>query len=94
MNNEAIDTFIIHTVLIDPIADIITKLKNRDFRDCDINWLEKKLKGYLDFAGQILDVRVPAIFESDMRGVTLNDYTTNNYLNKFKTLLNFFKQWG
>lgn len=94
MSNEPIDTFVINAVLIDPIADIVSKLEKKEFRDCDIIWLENKLKGYVDFAAQTLDVIVPAVFDSEMKGVIINEHTTARYLKDFKTLLEYFKQWG
>ena len=90
MKNEAINTFIIETVLIDPINDIIFKLKNKEFRDCDIRWLIDKLHKYAAFAAETLGIKFPFISISH-DGVELNDYTTERFIKAFTTLLNYFK---
>ena len=59
MKNEAINTFIIETVLIDPIEDIIFKLKNKEFRDGDIRWLIDELQNYAAVAAKPLHIEFP-----------------------------------
>ncbi len=90
MKNEAINTFIIETALIDPIDDIIFKLENKEFRDCDIRWLIDKLYKYTAFAAETRGIEFP--FKSISHdGVKLNDYTIARFIEAFTTLLNYFK---
>lgn len=92
MNSEAVDTFIIEVTLIDPIQDIVTKLENNEFRDCDIKWLETKMVKFLDFAAQTLKLKAPVVALSEDFG-TMNEYTKTRFLEGFKTLLNYFKSF-
>jgi hypothetical protein len=92
LKNEAINTFIIETVLIDPINDIIFKLKNKEFRDCDVRWLIDELHKYAAFAAKTQRIEFP--FKSISHdGVKLNDYTTARFIKAFTTLLNYFKSF-
>ena len=93
MKNEAINTFIIETVLIDPISDIIFKLKNKEYRDCDIKWLNGKLYKYTAVAAETLGIKFPEIELISNDGV-LNDYTTARFIEAFTTLLNYFKSFN
>ena len=90
MKNEALNRFIIEAVLIDPIDDIIFKLKNKEFRDCDIKWLNGKLYKFTAVAAETLGVKFPEIELIEHDGV-LNDYTTTRFIEAFTTLLNYFK---
>ena len=92
MKNEAINTFIIDTVLIDPINDIIFKLKNKEFRDGDIKWLIDKLHKYTAFAAETLGIKLSFVSIS-YDGVELNDYTTERFIEAFATLLNYFRSF-
>ena len=92
MKNEAINTFIIEAVLIDPISDIIFKLENKEFRDCDIRWLNDKLYKYTAVAAETLRIEFPGIELISNDGV-LNDYTTARFIKAFTTLLNYFKSF-
>ena len=84
---EAIDTF-----LIEPIDDIIFKLKNKEFRDGDIRWLNDRLYKYTAFAAETLGIKFPEIELISNDGV-LNDYTTARFIKAFTTLLNYFKSF-
>lgn len=92
VENEAINTFIIEAVLIDPINDIIFKLENKEFRNCDIRWLNDKLYKYTAFAAKTLGIKFPEIELISHDGV-LNDYTTARFIEAFTTLLNYFKSF-
>ncbi|HOG19781.1 MAG TPA: hypothetical protein PKW37_05010 [Salinivirgaceae bacterium] len=92
MKNEALNTFIIEAVLIDPINDIIFKLKNKEFRDSDIRWLNDKLYKYTAVAAETLGIKFPEIELISHDGV-LNDYTTERFIEAFTTLLNYFKSF-
>jgi hypothetical protein len=89
-NNPAIDQFIIEVALIEPIEKIINLLDNRELRDCDIKWLDKKLENFIEFAAKTLGIT--AIMPSQRERFTvLNNYVRNQYKKKFCTLLNYFK---
>jgi hypothetical protein len=92
MKNEAINTFIIETVLIDPINDIIFKLENKEFRDCDIRWLNNKLHKYTAFVAETMGIKFPEFALISNDGV-LNDYKTARFIEAFTTLLNYFKSF-
>ena len=91
-NNAAIDQFIIEASLITPIEKIISKLKNGEFRDCDIKWLDAKLEHFIVFASKTLGINAitPSALHSDTF-VILNEYALVYYKEKFTTLLNYFK---
>ena len=92
MKNEAINRFIIEAVLIDTINEIIFKLKNKEFRDCDIRWLNDKLNKFTAFAAKTLGIKFPEIELISNAGV-LNDYTTARFIEAFTRLLNYFKSF-
>jgi len=91
--NENINQFIINTVLINPIEDIILKLNNNEFRDCDIKWLDLKFEKFIKFAGETLGVT--GFVNSDCFGANsfkyLTDYSKAIYIKRFQTLLDYFK---
>lgn len=90
--NEAINQFVIDTILINPVKDIIKKLKNNEFRDCDINFLDKRLIDYTSFACKTLNINV-ALNNLDNKkdGVIMNNYVSNMYISRFETLLKYFE---
>ena len=93
-NNSVIDQFIIETSLINPIEKIISQLKNGEFRDCDIKWLDSKLENFISFAAKTLGISVmlPSKIHSE-KFVILNNYALVYYKDKFNTLLNYFKSF-
>jgi hypothetical protein len=91
-NKEVMEKFIIEMTLISPIENILLKLKSKNFRDCDIKWLDEKLEGFIKFAGQTLklNINTPSqIFSA--KNTVLNEYVTNQYINRFEILLKYFK---
>lgn len=88
--NAVIDNFIIDTVLVQPVKDIIVKLEQGGFRDCDIVWLDKKLADFTSFAANTLGIKVE-IEISNATPKILNEYSKNRYKNYFKKLLNYFE---
>ena len=92
LKNEAINTFIIEAMLIDPINDIILKLKNKEFRDGDIRWLNDKLYKFTAVAAETMGIKFPEIELISNDGV-LNDYTIIRFIEAFTTLLNYFKSF-
>jgi len=91
-NNLAIQQFIIETVLINPVKDIVSKLENKEFRDCDIKWLNDKLYNFTNFAAETLGKKFGRIDLVNNDGL-LNEYKTNEFLKAFRTLLNYFKSF-
>ena len=93
MRNESIDKFILQATLIDPISDIITKLENKEFRDCDIKWLNEKLNKFTVFALETLGKNFS---ENDYllnNDNILNKYKINSFLKAFRTLFFYFKSF-
>jgi hypothetical protein len=77
--NPAMQQFIIETLLINPVKDIVYKLENKEFRDCDVKWLNDKLYNFTNFAAETLGKKF--------------EYKTNEFIKAFKTLLNYFKSF-
>ena len=92
VNNPAMQQFIIETVLINPVKDIVSKLENKEFRDCDIKWLNDKLYNFTNFAAETLGKKFGKIDLVNNDGL-LNEYKTNEFLKAFRTLLNYFKSF-
>ncbi len=84
--------FIIETVLINPISDILLKFKNKEFRDCDIKWLNDRLYKLTAFAAETLGKKFPEIELVGNDG-NLNDYKIIRFKKAFTTLLNYFKSF-
>lgn len=90
-NNAVIYQFIIEVSLIDPINKILSQLKNGEFRDCDINWLDKKLDGFVEFAAKTLNIKGLIPQRESVKPSFMNDYAIEYYSNYFNHLLNYFK---
>lgn len=86
----AINNFIFETAVISPISDIIVKLENKEFRDCDVNWLNGKLKAYTDLALQTLGKQIEV---GEAVGGTMNEHNRNRFISYFTTLLDYFKSF-
>ena len=90
--NNAINQLIIEVRLINPISEIIAKLKGGVFRDCDISWLDDKLQSFTLFACETLNINIPtSSLERDTMSFVMNDYCKSQYITRFTTLLNYFK---
>jgi hypothetical protein len=89
--NTSINNFIFETVVISPITDIIVKLNQKEFRDCDIDWLNGKLKSFTDLALQTLGKQIDV---GDAVGGTMNDHNRNRFISYFTTILNYFKSFN
>lgn len=89
---EIVDSFIIEMTLISPISDIVTKLNNGNFRDCDIKWLDSKLEKFMKIACDTMGMSaiVPSQMESEPFKV-LNKHNIDRYLKYFNGLLDYFK---
>ncbi|MDD2446036.1 MAG: hypothetical protein PHX09_04470 [Clostridia bacterium] len=90
--NNTINQFIIEMTLINPVSDIVKKLKNNEFRDCDIAYLDRKLMDYTSFACKTLNINV-ALNNLDNKkdGVVINNYVSNMYISRFETILKYFE---
>ncbi len=87
-NNPAMQQFIIETVLINPINDILLKFKNEEFRDCDIKWLNDRLHKFTSFAAETLGKKFPEI-ELVSNDGSLNDYKIIRFKEAFTILQNY-----
>ena len=93
LDKEIVNTFIINRVLVKPIEEIVSKLKNHEYRDCDIVWLDNKLESFVKFAAETLEIKVVVPNEVMAEKYDfLNNYVIDIYLSKFNNLLNYFKQ--
>lgn len=93
MSQSILDQFTIDTILIDPMQDIITKLENKEFRDCDISWLNNKLYKFTKFAAETLEKEIGLQGELVNNNGVLNDQNIKRFIEAFKTLLNYFKSF-
>lgn len=91
LSNDTVTRFIIGVQLIDPIEDILKKLENRQYRDCDIKWLDNKLAGFMEFAAQTFGLTISTPPKEPY--ITLNEYVINQYKERFTNLLNYFKSF-
>ena len=89
ITDNAVHQLIIDVQLIDPLSKIISKLQNGEFRDCDIKWLDNKLADFTQFAGKTLGLTL--IKPEPTQHTILNTYITTQYINRFQTLLDYFK---
>lgn len=90
--NNILDQFILQATLIDPIQSIVDKLKNKEFRDCDLKWLDNKLNTFVNIAATTLDINTSTIKQPDsVKPKYMNNYATEYYINYFTKLLNYFK---
>lgn len=91
IKNDVIDQLIIQVTLIDPITDILNKLKATEFRDCDIKWLNEKLNKFTTFAAETLGYNNHLFPELDYP--YLNDLVKDKFTEYFTTLLSYFKSY-
>lgn len=82
--------FFIEMMTVYPIEKIITQLENREFRDCDIKWLNKKLNTYTGVALEIMGKEIK-LGEAVSENGIMNDNVYGTFLKYFKTLHKFFK---
>lgn len=92
LENSVVDNFIIDTVLVSPIEKISSQLNNNEFRDCDIKWLDTKMKNFIVFAGETLNVKAPVMAEGEAFEL-FNEYVKEYYTKRFTTLLDYFKSF-
>ena len=90
MQTKPLDQFVINAIIIEPISKIIKSLENKEYRDCDVKWLNKKLFNYTEFAAKTLGINFnnEQILNDDN---PMNEYCYDIFLQAFKTLLGYFK---
>jgi len=93
LNNDTVNQFIINVQLINPVQKIVDNLTIKNYRDCDIKWLNEKLETYTKLAVKIqgLEITIISQPETSQNDVKLNDYVYGKFLYYFTTLLNCFK---
>lgn len=87
------EIFTIEVVLVNPIEKIISKLENKEFRDCDIKWIENKLSSLIQFAAKTLHLEEIIYEDAKYKPEFFNETTYNHYLKYFNTLLKYFKSF-
>lgn len=87
-DKELIDNFIIDTLVISPIEKIINGLKAHEYGERDIPYLNEKLRLYTEMVCNLLDIHNADLRDEDC---VMNDYVRNRYIERFTTLLLFFK---
>lgn len=90
-NNPTIDQFIIEVSLINPIEKIISQLKNGEFRDCDLKWLNAKLDAFVDLTAKTLGINGVITQSESVKPAYMNGYAVDYYSKYFKQLLDYFK---
>lgn len=88
-----IEIFTIQVVLISPIEKIISQLENKEFRDCDIKWIENKLSSLIEFAAKTLNLDQIIYEDAKFKPEFFNETTYNHYLKYFNTLLKYFNSF-
>lgn len=81
----------IYALAIWPIENIVKKLGDRDYRDCDIKWLNEKLKTYTSIAAKTIHLKIAGI--KPLPEGMLNDYTYDRYTRYFTILLKHFRSY-
>lgn len=92
-NNDIISNLYLDVLLIEPISKILLQLKNKEFRDCDIKWLDNKLETYFNITSQTLGLNISVINQPDsVKPKHINtEYSTQYYLKYFTNLIEYFK---
>jgi hypothetical protein len=91
LKHEIVDQFIIEVKLIDPIKDIISKLENREFRDCDISWLDNKLDDFIEFAAKTMGFTSIKQAPRELYPY-MNKFVKDRFLKYFTGLLTYFEK--
>lgn len=86
---QIIEKFIVDTIVINPINEIIEKLKNNLFYNHDIKYLKFKLKEFTKLALELLNINLKVSLPNLN---VLNDYNTKRFISYFEILLKYFKQ--
>ena len=90
MQTKPLDQFVINAIIIEPISKIIKSLENKEYRDCDVKWLNKKLFNYTEFAAETLGINFNNEQIVDSNSL-MNDHCYDRFLQAFRTLLSYFK---
>lgn len=87
-DKEVVDKLIIDVLIINPIEKIIEGLKVHEYWGKDIPYLSKTLRMYTEMACKLLNILEVDIRDEDCE---MNDYVRTRYIERFTTLLEFFK---
>jgi len=91
-NQSVLNSFIIEVQLINPITKIVSQLENKEFRDCDIKWLDSKLEGFINLTCQTLGVQTSIVSKSEsVSPKYMGGYAIEYYTKYFNMLLDYFK---
>lgn len=85
---KVVDGLIIDVLIINPIEKILRGLKDHEYGERDIHYLNEKLKLYTEMACKLLDIHNADLHDEDC---VMNDYVRTRYIKRFTTLYNFFK---
>lgn len=91
IENAEIQEFMIFELLINPIEKILKQLENKEFRDCDIKWLNGRIHTFITIAAETIGVNPPNGLELENDHRVMNDYMIDWYHERFTKLLNYFK---
>lgn len=85
-----VSNFVLEVAYIDPIQNILTKLEQGIYRDCDVSVLDTKLHNFMGAAANMMGAGCPTPDTEKMPSI-MNEYAKDYYKTYFKGLLNFFK---
>jgi hypothetical protein len=88
-NETLIQVFTINELLIEPIEKIISGLKNSEYGDNDIDFIESKLGDFMNLAAEIINIKINVKREKFTR---INKFTSGKYIEYFTSLLDLFKK--
>jgi hypothetical protein len=88
-NETLIQVFTINELLIEPIEKIISGLKNSEYGEDGIDFIESKLEAFMNLAAEIFNIKINFGREKFTR---INTYTRDKYIEYFTALLDLFKK--
>ena len=87
-----IKSFLISTVLIEPLEKIIDGLIHNEYREIDVPFLLKRKEYFIEQASILLNVKIN--FKKISNITMLNEQTKSILMDDFNTLLTFFKKFN
>lgn len=87
-----INSFLINTVLIEPLEKIINGLMHNEYKEIDILFLLKRKEYFAEVAARLFNIKINFIKKYDI--ATLNEETKSILMDDFNTLLTFFKKFN
>lgn len=89
---DVYNQLLIEISLIDPVKKILDELKAGGFRDCDVKWLDEKLKHYMELSMKTLNISESLLMmNEDKKPALMNTYAVEYYTKYFTGLLTYFK---